>query len=236
MCVSNNIQMILNSCYSSLRLILKVVLSTYSQVYHLSEAGFFTMASLSTETKLKLPTLEPPTGTVSQQFQVADASVLLSDHFKLLGIILDKCLSFDKHVSNVCSISYFHIRALRHIRSFLDLESSKSIACAIVGSRLDYVNSCLSGVSYNIHRLPIVQNCPRCQTHPLCYTVSRSLHAYLHWLPIRQRVTFKLTGLVYGSLHETSPTYLSSLLHAYTPKRVLQSSSANLLVEPCLIT
>ena len=92
--------------------------------------------------------------------QVADASVTLSDHIKLLGVTLDNRLSFDKHVSNVCSISYFHIRALRHIRTCLDLESSKSIACAIVGSRLDYANSCLSGVSsYNIHRLQRVQNC-----------------------------------------------------------------------------
>jgi len=47
------------------------------------------------------------------------ASVTLSDHIKLLDITLDNRLSFDKHVSNVCSISYFHIRALRHFRTCL---------------------------------------------------------------------------------------------------------------------
>jgi len=67
-------------------------------------------------------------------------------------------------------------------------------------------------------------------------TMSRSLLASLHWLPICQRVTFKLAGLVYSSLHETSPTYLSSVLHAYTPTRSLRSSSAHLFVEPRLIT
>jgi len=61
MCVINNMQMIRNSCYSSLRLISKVVLSTYSNICHLSKAGFFTMALLSSQTRLKLPALEPPT-------------------------------------------------------------------------------------------------------------------------------------------------------------------------------
>ena len=54
--------------------------------------------------------------------QVADASVTLSDHIKLLGVTLDNRLSFDKLVSNVCSISYFLIRALLHIRTCLYLE------------------------------------------------------------------------------------------------------------------
>jgi hypothetical protein len=61
-------------------------------------------------------------------------------------------------------------------------------------------------------------------------TVSRSLLASFHWLPIRHRVTFKVTGLVYRSLHETSLTYLPSRLHAYIPTRSLRSSSAHLFV------
>jgi len=79
--------------------------------------------------------------------------------------------------------------------------------------------------------------CKRCQTHPLySTTMSRSLLASRQWLPIRQRVTFQLVGLVYRSLHETSPTYLSSFLHANTPTRSLRSSSTHLPAEPRLIT
>jgi len=77
--------------------------------------------------------------------------------------------------------------------------------------------------------LPALSNPP---TLLLC----RSLLASLHWLPIRQRFTFKLADLVYHSLHETSPTYLSSVLHSYTPTRLLRFSSAHLLVEPRLRT
>jgi len=121
--------------------------------------------------------------------QVFDASVSLSDRIKLLGIALDSRLNFDKHVSNVCSISYFHIRVLRHIRSFLDLESCKSIACAIVSSRLDYANSCLSVDHLLLQYPPTTESstlpCPRWQLNPpsliLClarYTCLSSLAAY----------------------------------------------------------
>jgi len=89
--------------------------------------------------------------------EVAGTSVSLLDYVKLLGVTFDKHLNFDKHISNVCSSSYLHIRALRHIRPFLDSETSKT--SAIVGSRLDYVNSILTGISSrNIHHLQRVQN------------------------------------------------------------------------------
>jgi len=42
-------------------------------------------------------------------FQVAETSVLFSDYIKILGITLYKRLSFDKHFSYICSISYFNI-------------------------------------------------------------------------------------------------------------------------------
>ena len=148
--------------------------------------------------------------------------------------ITDDRLRFDKHVSNVCSI--FFTYGLCHICTFLDLERSKSIARAIVSSRLDYANSCLYGISYNIHRLR-VQNCLAHAVKPThSATVTHLLLASLYWLPIPQQVTFKLTDLAYRSLHETSPTYFPSLLHAYILTRSLRSSSTHIHVEPRLGT
>jgi len=69
--------------------------------------------------------------------EVAGSSVPLANHIKLLGDTLDNHLSFDRRISNVCTSSYFHIRALRHIRPYFDSGTSKTIACAIIGSRLD---------------------------------------------------------------------------------------------------
>ena len=52
----------------------------------------------------------------------------------------------------------------------------------------------------------------------------RELHWELHWLPIRERIHFKLALFVYKCLNKTTPGYLSTLLSHYTPPRFLQST------------
>jgi len=61
----------------------------------------------------------------------------LVDYVKLLAITFDKHFNFDQHISNVCSSSYFHICALRHIQAFVESETPNTIGCAIVGSSLE---------------------------------------------------------------------------------------------------
>ena len=70
---------------------------------------------------------------------------------------------------------------------------------------------------------------PRRQTNPLGYCVA--LATCLPSLAANPSTSHKVAGLVYCNLHDTSPTYLSSLLHAYTSTRPLRSSSAHLLVN-----
>ena len=168
---------------------------------------------------------------------VSDSQIHMSDHIKLLGVTLDKSLNFDCHTSYVCSSSYYHIRALRRIRSFLDTDTSKSIGAAIVGSRLDYANSVLNGVPQrNIQRLQRVQNTlAKVVTGQSDIPSTTALNS-LHWLPINQRIQFKLLTTVYRSMNGTAPLYLNSLLHNYTPSRTLRSSDQNLLSTPPMKT
>ena len=100
-----------------------------------------------------------------ESISVAGSPIKLQTSIKNLGVYLDSRLSFDKQVSETCKASYFHIRALRHIRSSLTAEAAKTVATAIVGSRLDYCNSLLAGTSVsNLSRLQLVSEypCTRC--------------------------------------------------------------------------
>jgi len=90
---------------------------------------------------------------------VAGSTIPLAGHIKILGVMLDKHLTFNDHVTAVCKSAYYHIRAMRHIRPAITEDMAKSIACALVGSRLDYANSVLLGVSSkNVTRLQRAQN------------------------------------------------------------------------------
>jgi len=80
----------------------------------------------------------------------------------------------------------------------------------------------------NIHRLQRVQNSlARVVTRST--TNSTSALNSLRWLPIRQRIDYKLATIVHRSLHNACPQYLLSLLYTYTPIRQLRSASLNLL-------
>ena len=47
---------------------------------------------------------------------VAGTEIISACQLKLLGVTLDSSLNFDHHVADVCKTSFYHIKALRHIR------------------------------------------------------------------------------------------------------------------------
>ena len=129
---------------------------------------------------------------------VAGSPINLQSSIKNLGVYLDSRMSFDRQVSETCKASYFHIRALRHIRPSLTTEACKTIAAAIVGSRLEYCNSLLAGTSVsNLARLQIVQNTlARVVTEKSRFCHITPVLSELHWLPVRHRINFKIATVV----------------------------------------
>jgi hypothetical protein len=168
---------------------------------------------------------------------ITDSTINLSKSIKLLGVTLDNSLSLDTHVAAVCKSSWYHLRALKHIRNAINKDTAKSIGHALVSSRLDYANAVLYGTSNkNFQKLQRVQNslakivCSRSKHAPLLH--SSDFLQELHWLPIKQRVTFKLAVLAYKCRHNLAPQYLSELLSDYQPSRSLRSSGHCLLNVP----
>ena len=141
-----------------------------------------------------------------------------------LGLIVNfysSHLSLDKHISSICKSAYYHIRSLRHIRSAITDDMAKSVASSLVCSRLDYANSLLFGTTQkNINRLQRVQNTLArvAASHALPRgTRSSGILQDLHWLPIDQRIEFKLATLTYNILNSSQPAYPVSYTHLTLP-------------------
>ena len=71
-------------------------------------------------------------------FLVEDKKVRSKTEVKLLGITIDDKLSFNKHISNLCSTASNRLRALARIRKFLSLEQAKRLSEAYIMSTFKY--------------------------------------------------------------------------------------------------
>ena len=54
----------------------------------------------------------------------------------------------------------------------------------------------------------------------------------LHWLPVLQRIVFKILLYTFKALHGVTPTYLTELISPYVPRRALRSADQLLLEQP----
>ena len=171
--------------------------------------------------------------------EIGNTSVPFSSSVRSLGVNLDPTLSFQQHISNVCRSAYLELRKISSVRHFLSAEATTTLVCAFIFSKLDYCNSLLAGLpKHLIHRLQRIQNN---SAHLVCKSskfehVSPLLHS-LHWLPVSDRIDYKISSLTHSAICGTGPEYLSELVQIYTPSRPLCSSSdTRLLCIPSVRT
>ena len=165
---------------------------------------------------------------------VAGTTLQFVDSIRSLSVSIDPDLSFDVQVNAVCKACNFHIRALRQIRNSLPLGVAKTVACAIIGSRLDYCNALLYNISdKNIKWLQRVQNnLVRVVLKAPRLSLTEPLLVELHWLPVAQRIKYKLATLTHIALTTGQPKYLSDLLHRHVPVRHTRSAQHESLSVP----
>ena len=152
-----------------------------------------------------------------------------------LGVCFDSNLNYKDHISQTCKTCFYHIRNLRRIRKFLSLGTAKTVASALINSRLDYCNSLLYGLpSRDLSKLQRVQNSlARVICRASRFSSSKPLLKKLHWLPIVYRIDYKICSLVYNSLSTGQPTYLSELIKLATNgTRQLRSSDTTKFITP----
>ncbi len=146
-------------------------------------------------------------------FQVGDTIILKSETATNLGVTWDTELSLKKQVENTCKSAFYHLRNIYRIRKCLSKSDTETLVHAYITSRLDYCNSLYIGLpAYLIENLQMVQNAAA----RLIVGLRKFDHISptlmdLHWLPVKERVDFKVLLLAYKAVMGEGPKYLAEM-------------------------
>ena len=128
-----------------------------------------------------------------------------------LGVVFDNELTMVQHVNAVTSSCFYQLRQLRFVRRSLSLETAKLFVHAFISSRIDYCNSIVYGASGHVTRKlqSVLHAAARLITGLRRFDhITPVLRDDLHWLPVEQRIEYKIALLVYKCLHAAGPQYL----------------------------
>jgi len=154
-----------------------------------------------------------------------------------LGVYLDSDLSVKTYISNCFEL--FRCPASDTECPKVAAPACTQLCHSLVLTNLDYCKSVLAGLPMNLlNKLQAVINS---EARLVCYSNSKTaehitpLLRDLHWLRIRERITFKLCVMAFKCQHNQAPAYLSDQLQQVSQvesRRRLRSSSTSSLVVP----
>lgn len=172
--------------------------------------------------------------SISNYICIENEQVQFTEKARNLGIIFDNKLSMDHHLKYLSSILFCELRRIGQMAPFLNETSLKTLMSAFILSRMDYCNSLFVNLSdESLNKLQRFQN----RAAKLVFRKKKHDHVSpllikLHWLPVKERVSYKIALLCHKCIHEKAPSYLINLINIYTPSRSLRSSNKCLLEIP----
>ena len=139
---------------------------------------------------------------------------------KNLGIFLDSEMSYDDQVKSVVSKSFFSIKTISRVKSFLTSKEKCTLLTALVLSKLDFCNSLYYGINSSLlDKLQIVQNsAARLVFNKRKFDHSTGLLFQLHWLPVRDRIVYKVNLLAHKALYHPAPYDIQNLITLHSTR------------------
>ena len=158
------------------------------------------------------------------QLNVNGQCIPISTKTTVLGVCIDNMFTLSAQVNKVVRNCNYHLSNLWRIRRFIDLKTCHHAVRALILSRLDYCNSLYTVLSAKDRRkLEGIQNRAACLIFGFgSRTHTSPLLKELHWLPLFQRIQFKVCLYVYKILNQLTPEYLNNTIKIYTPSRNLR--------------
>ena len=172
-----------------------------------------------------------------QSVTIGEECVTAVSSARNIVAIIDRHLTMEDQVSNVCRNCHLSLRQISQIRPYLTEEATATLVHALIISKVDCYNSLLIGIPDWLKRkLQLIQN----NAGRLIKKNKMSDHVTpvlknLHWLPISFRIDYKVLTLCYKTSHDLAPSYMMSMLSYHDPpsdRVTVRNDELHLLKEP----
>jgi len=135
---------------------------------------------------------------------------------------LDQTLTFASHLNCLSRDCFYQLRQLRTVARSLSPGAAATFVHSFITIRLNYCLSLYSGLPSI--RLASLSRVLRSAAHligqiPKFGHVSSYMLEVLHWLPIRQRIEYRVTSMVWRCQLGLAPTYLIDLCRPVSGSR-----------------
>ena len=169
-----------------------------------------------------------------QSLKVSGDLIQRADMIRYLGVYMDAHLTYRHHVTKKCKAAMINYFKIKSIRTLLDVKTTARLCLSLCISHLDYCNSVLYGLpDITLNRYQRIQNmCARLTLRRGRRESITECLKELHWLPIKQRIQYKILTLTRKCLNKIGPKYLQDLIQLRpSPRGGLRSA-----IEPNLLT
>ena len=154
---------------------------------------------------------------------------------------MDCQLNMRTHISKIVSACYYYLRRIRQLRHCLDKDDQQKLLSALVLLRINYCNVALVGLlATSLAPLQRVINAAArfvANLRPRDH-VSHVLRDP-HWLPIRERISYKECLMMFNIVNGTAPTYMTGMVTCISDlhgRCHLCSAAEGLFDVPCTRT
>ena len=139
--------------------------------------------------------------TELQSLTVGNEEVDVTKCVRLLGVDFDSHLTLKQHVRNTAKNCFYMLKNMFKIRRCINETAAKAIVHTMITSKLDYCNAILYGLPEStLRQFTRVQNLSArfISRHGKHEHITPVLKQF-HWLPICQRIHYKVLILIFKS-------------------------------------
>jgi len=154
-----------------------------------------------------------PLRTTSLSIILGEKSLQRVEHTKILGVIFDHSLKFDKHIDSICKTVSKKINFISRLRYFLPQHTLNFAYKALILPNFDYCDTiwCFTYQKYIENLVKLQKRCARVITFSDRRAHSEDLFRKLNWISVKDRFKIHAITYIYRSVNSLNANYCRNL-------------------------